>query len=630
MRPPKDRIAFRLPRSLRFLRHQTFACLIVLLGVVQCGYAQTPGDLDVDGNQTINVLDLIAILESDPPPIPNPNLLFLLAASWAEDVDSEATPTATGPGAATATVTGTPTLASTLTATSSPSPTQPAETPTATSTVPAGETFNLRDYFPLVAGSEWHYIGFNGAGSDGNFTMSVNATDVLSQPVGDGMGGVLNTFDLLAENDPGSTGPTDISIEQYHFDAQNDLYFFPRFMPRAGAGEFNCTGKLIHLGGDGITIGSEFGGVFVPNPPSTGIVVFFGGFPAFVDEWESRMRFTAKLPFFDTPLGRFENVLRIEWFMRMEVTILGNVQEVVIRDKTIFLAEGVGIIAHDFEPDPDDQEIQAIDSGMVGGVPIEPDLPPDPNPTSTTTRTPTVTATPTETLTPTATATATAPSTFDILNYFPTSANSNWHYEGIRGATRSEAFTRTVEPALLLLPTGDRVRVFRTDTDSEPHPRDEDFEYWRQEAGELLYFGGGGIANIIGPATLSNPIVVGQAGMMVGQGFHDSGAGTAFIVGQNRPITVTSTVQYTDVLPNFETPLGTFNNVLRVEVEIIGTADLGIFNTNRTLFKSTLFLRQGAGIIAQDFEPDPDDLDMVGIDMGTVFDGGSPMVVIPP
>lgn len=572
--------------------------LILFAAAFPCA-SQSLDDIDFDGNQTLNTFDLIALLESDPPPFPKPDLLFLLAASWADEIAPQATPT--------------PTLA-------------------------GGPTFNMRDYFPIDATREWNYVGFRGA----TFAEVTNMLLLTSRgvfPPGDGAGGTLDATRFSGVQLSGIPDHHDPNIDHYFYDESNDLFFFPVNDQDIGGGQFESAGTLVKVGGDGLSIGDEVGGVFVPSPPSKVIEVVrniptIGVVNILVDEWESRWKFTEFLPFMDTPLGRFNNVLRVEVFMRVKFNILGVPFDFVVKDKTIFLKEGIGMIAQDPVPDPDDVEIQAISEGRINGVFIQADIPAAPDPTETPTRTSTITETPTVTETPTPTITETPtptiPTTFDILDYFITSPDSTWHYSGIRGATDGADFRRRVDQDFVDLGAATDVRVFRTVTDVLRNERNGNFEYWRPFNNQLFYFGGNGVAGVVGGVTLTNPILIGGTGIVLGQELNDTGSGVGVIGGIQRNLSVTSSVKYTDVFETFETPLGTFRNILRVEVFIEAENSIGPFTNTRTLFESTLFLKEGVGIIAQDYEPDPDDLEIQAIDSGTVLVGDMPVEVMPP
>jgi hypothetical protein len=190
-----------------------------------------------------------------------------------------------------------------------------------------------------------------------------------------------------------------------------------------------------------------------------------------------------------------------------------------------------------------------------------------------------------------------------------------------------EDFGLVIETTAEVISAGVSAKRFVTDADNAQSARDGDVEFWRASSGQLFYHGSEGKSG--SPVRLTEPVLVGQQNMMVGSTFNDTGMGTAFLLGLTRNLAVSSTVQYTDVFPTFVTPLGTFLNVLRVEIEIEGTATVGGFPVNVPLHHSTMFLKEGVGIIAQDFAPDANDQEIQAIDAGTVFVGGHPVVVTP-
>jgi hypothetical protein len=252
------------------------------------------------------------------------------------------------------------------------------------------------------------------------------------------------------------------------------------------------------------------------------------------------------------------------------------------------------------------------------------------NPTPTLTPTPEP-PTPTPTLSPTPGASATPTQvpgdTFDFADYFPLAGNSNWHYTGVNGGSTEDDFAWVVEANTQPVANGEQATRIRTDTDEPSDDRNMAVDFWHVDGTGQLFFDGTFLPKAISilianvPSQniiLSDPVLIGRAGMKVGDVVEDEGAamimGTVFGSPQNVNATVQSRVEVTDRLPSFVTPLGTFTDVLRVEVGI----DASVFGASYTFLDNTFFLKEGVGLIAHDQEPDPDDAQIQAIDGGAV------------
>ncbi|MCB9768644.1 MAG: hypothetical protein H6752_10650 [Candidatus Omnitrophica bacterium] len=252
----------------------------------------------------------------------------------------------------------TPTPTSTL---GVPTPTMTMGGPTPTPTEPAGNTFDFKDFFILAQNSNWHYTGIRGTGTDDDFSWTVESQ---MQDVGDGK---MATRILTQTDD--SSDEFNNHVDFWYADPSGQIFYHGFFLPEPenfGVGSIISQDIIfadpILLGGDGMMVGDEVldsgtGDVYIES-------IFGDGFVT--GEITSTVRYTGFITSLDTPLGTFTNVLRVVVDISAEVS--GQVYE--ITNSTFLLKEGVGMIAQDQEPDPNDAQVQAIDMGQVGGVGI--------------------------------------------------------------------------------------------------------------------------------------------------------------------------------------------------------------------------------------------------------------------
>src|SRR5690606_9668769 len=140
--------------------------------------------------------------------------------------------------------------------------------------------------------------------------------------------------------------PLDPAEEGYFIDFANDLFFFPISSDSGALGTFRNAGKVIRLGRAELDVGSMVSAVYIPDDPFPLIPILptvegtpFGAFNIQLDEFESVCQYTDILPFMDTPMGRFTDVLRVEMFMRIKYEFFGSTVNSVVKQKTLFLKE---------------------------------------------------------------------------------------------------------------------------------------------------------------------------------------------------------------------------------------------------------------------------------------------------
>ena len=228
-----------------------------------------------------------------------------------------------------------------------------------------GNTFNIKDFFPLSQNSFWDYVGFNGGSPDDNFRWTVLAD---AKDVGGGKMAVRLRTDTVEPDDD-----RNLDEDFWLVETNGDLIFYG--IHKGTATSFLPVQDIIltdplRIGGDGLKIGDV---VTDTGAGSAQILVF--GFPVTVTAtFTATITYTDFLPSMNVPAGRFDNVLR------MSVDIVGTAsgQSFDLRDNTFFLKEGVGLIAQDQVPDASDAELQGLSGGQVAGVAIVPDGPPPP------------------------------------------------------------------------------------------------------------------------------------------------------------------------------------------------------------------------------------------------------------
>ena len=233
---------------------------------------------------------------------------------------------------------------------------------------------------------------------------------------------------------------------------------------------------------------------------------------------------------------------------------------------------------------------------------------------------------------------------FDIKDYFVKTAGSNWHYTGMNGASTEDDFRWTVEVTQQNVGGGKMAKRVRTDTDEPTDARTGDVDFWLVESDGKLFYYGLHLAkshSISGLATIpsqdivfSDPVEVGHNGLKIGDKVTDTGSGSAQITTFLGPQTITGTAkssfEYTDRLPAFVTPLGTFTDVIRIVINLeMEFTITGVpFPLTYELKNNTFFMKKGVGLVAQDQQPDDNDAEIQGIDEGTVFVGEIPISVV--
>jgi len=278
------------------------------------------------------------------------------------------TPTPTPTPTYTATPTETPTPTPTPTATPTPTGT-PTPTPTPTGTpTPTPTPFNIKDFFILDQGSWWHYSAIDEGSPEDNFQW-----DVLTSTINVGADGDATQIKTTTDeaDDERNTDRDFWVLKQ-----NGDLLFYGYHEggipvedpPYIKPGDYILTDPIL-FGTDGLTIGQT---ITDTGAGSVTAVLPFVGEQTFAVTVASSITYLEFRDNVETNMGTFNNVLVVS------ISITGTVGPLPLDyfNNTFFLKEGVGMIVQNQDPDPNDAEKQAIDSGQVGGTPITPDIPP--------------------------------------------------------------------------------------------------------------------------------------------------------------------------------------------------------------------------------------------------------------
>lgn len=356
-------------------KHTVIAGMVVGV-LVCCGLAGPAAWASVDANFLLDFIEGLGAPENDVTGDGRSDFRDLLqvALSWGEEsVVVTPTPTPTDVAATlTPTFTATPTEpAATHTPTPTATPTQPTQTPTPTPTS-GGNGIHFADYFPLGAGDTWHYIGFEGGSVEDNFRWTVQAT-------GKDVGGGKMAARMKTDTDEASDDRNQ-DEDFWVVEANGDVYFYGFHNGQPDDVADTALGKVVFPVQDviftdplrigtadmvlGATISDTGACQFVLQPP-------LGG-PITVNVTLTSNVNPTLLAEKNTPLGVFTQVLRVVIDIDAVVSIpaVGN-RNFSVRGSTMFVKKNTGMIAQDQKPDPNDAELQGIDSGTVNGQAVQ-------------------------------------------------------------------------------------------------------------------------------------------------------------------------------------------------------------------------------------------------------------------
>lgn len=218
----------------------------------------------------------------------------------------------------------------------------------------------------------------------------------------------------------------------------------------------------------------------------------------------------------------------------------------------------------------------------------------------------------------------------DVKTYFPLNGGDWWHYTGA-GNDDFQWETLTEKKSV---PGGEAWQIF-TETDDDTDDRNGDKDYWAvNESGELVFWGfynaeadGTDIPFPAQDIVLEESLLAGGSAQQIGDVVNDEAPFNGVNVGtyQDASGIIASEVRYVSILPSVTTPLGTFNNVLKVALKItiksvkistpLGDQQVPV---NYTIRESYFYLKQNVGMVMQGQNADEDDAMFQRVDSGNV------------
>jgi hypothetical protein len=237
----------------------------------------------------------------------------------------------------------------------------------------AAVTFDAEDLFPLAQNSQWHYTGDGqpGSSSDDDFTWHTLA-DLIS------VHGTMATQIETLSDEPSDSRNLDRDF--WSVDGSGNLLFHGFHNGQAdgsGLTQFPVQDVILDepflAGTENMTVGTVLTDVVTASNITVG---FLTGLTVSA---ELTTEYVAAPLVVNTPLGVFRDCVQMNLTVRVtEVSGIPFPINREFRAAELYLKASVGMVLQDQDADPNDAEIQAIDAGMVGGVPIVPDGPPMP------------------------------------------------------------------------------------------------------------------------------------------------------------------------------------------------------------------------------------------------------------
>lgn len=213
-------------------------------------------------------------------------------------------------------------------------------------------TIDMAEWFIISDNSKWHYSGEGQPGStaDDDFTWKV-----LSQKKD--IGGVqVTSIQTIGgdESEPNESHPSHMNEDYWFVDGQGTLFYYGAKYDDENRDLYFHT--PVRIGG----AGQEVPSTEISNET---IVIYENGVPLDPHMVNVSIDYKELIAKLETPMGVFDNVLHITFNVIVQQTILMKV-------KDLYLKKGVGVILQDHNLNPNIDEIQALDSGMVAGQTI--------------------------------------------------------------------------------------------------------------------------------------------------------------------------------------------------------------------------------------------------------------------
>ena len=229
----------------------------------------------------------------------------------------------------------------------------------------AQDTFDIEDYFILAQDSEWHYTGSGQTGSspDDDFTWTVLA---LLKDVG---GGILAICIRTLTDEPDDARNMDEDF--WYLSPAGELFFYGLHNGQADTGfpvQDVILDDPILIGYRGLKIGDIVedtgSGSVLLSVPIIGDVTVNGTIT-------SKITYVEFLPYLDTPIGRFYDVLHLILELTGSATVSTpfgpQIIDFPVREAELYLKDGVGMVLQDQDADINDAENQIIDRAQVAG-----------------------------------------------------------------------------------------------------------------------------------------------------------------------------------------------------------------------------------------------------------------------
>lgn len=257
-----------------------------------------------------------------------------------------------------------------------PTPVAP-DTPTATPTFTPIPGISIADYFPLTLNSSWSFADVDTGPSDPDaFTWTIAASPDAAQRTIRG-----ETVTIIKTTTAEPSDDRNLDEDWWAYDLDNTLFYYgfrngqaDNFRITTPFGTINgvipvqdiVLNKKLRVGEAGMTPGQQ-----INDTSSVVVQVLINNAPQQLSGTAtSTITIVGIQRSVETRLGTFTNVLHIRFRVRGTFSVSGFTQNFDFRNSEFFLAQGIGLVVQDQDPDPNDALLQVLTGGMIGGVPI--------------------------------------------------------------------------------------------------------------------------------------------------------------------------------------------------------------------------------------------------------------------
>ncbi|MEZ4528908.1 MAG: hypothetical protein R2941_23600, partial [Desulfobacterales bacterium] len=218
---------------------------------------------------------------------------------------------------------------------------------------------------------------------------------------------------------------------------------------------------------------------------------------------------------------------------------------------------------------------------------------------------------------------------FDIAEWFILTPGSEWHYTGtdVPYGAEGKDFTWKIPAEKKDMGNGIMATFIESVTDDVQDPTNHDGEYWYTDTEGNLYYCGfhketTDQSMLAQDVIFDEPLLFGYKGLQIRDTVTATANGkikTTFMGEMNTVFK--SEITYLEIIPQVQTPLGMFKNVLRMRISINMTM-YTVFGQpiEGTPATSEMWLKQGTGMILhdQDGGTEPDQAKNTAINRGRV------------